>query len=199
MKKAIAVAVLTVSSLAGISTPAVASDGFKDWRDRRAQIKAFFECANTPAAKFPGTIVEAALATPELSALANAVVAAGLVDTLNGPGPFSVYAPINSAFEAIPDEILNGILSVTDEDGNLVGLQAVLTYHVANGKGFKKDPRRVFNTRIAQIRTVQGQQLFFSRDRKGTEINQSNLVSCQPVKATNGIVYLIDSVMLPQF
>ena len=193
--KRIAFAALAAMALAGISAPAVADD---DRYDRRQQIRDYFRCAYTPAARFPGTIVEAALATPELEQLANAVVAAGLVDVLNSEGPFTVYAPINSAFENIPAGVLNGILSETDEAGNLVVLQAILTYHVAAGKGWRNDPRRVFS-RIAEVDTVQGQSLFFSRDREGTEINQSNLVSCQPVRTTNGIVYLIDSVMLPQF
>jgi len=199
MNKRIAIATMILGSLAGFATPALADNGFKDWRDRRSQIRDYFECAFTPAADFPGTIVEAALATPELTELANAVVAAGLVDVLNGDGDFTVFAPINSAFEAIPAGVLNGIVSETDEDGNPVVLQAVLTYHVAAGSGFRNDPRRVFNNRKSEIDTVQGQSLFLSRDREGTEINQSNLVSCQPVRTTNGIVYLIDSVLLPQF
>lgn len=199
MKKVTLVA-LAFSTLAGIAAPAFADSDFKDWRDRRSQIRDYFECAFTPAAHFPGTIVEAALATPDLSELANAVVAAGLVDVLNDPdADFTVYAPVNTAFAAIPQSILDGVLGVTDEEGNLVGLQAVLTYHVAAGSGRRNDPRRVFNTRIAQVDTVFGQSLFFSRDREGTEINQSNLISCQPVRTTNGIVYLIDSVFLPQF
>ena len=137
-------------ALTGVVTPSVADDN-QYGNDRRQQIRDYFRCAFTPAAHFPGTIVEAALATPELEQLANAVVAAGLVDALNSEGPFTVYAPINSAFENIPAGVLNGIISETDADGNLV------------------------------------------------EINQSNLVSCQPVRTTNGIVFLIDSVLLPQF
>ncbi len=199
MKKTIFTA-LAFTSLAAFAAPAFADDDFEDWRDRRSQIRDYFRCAFTPAAHFDGTIVDAALATPDLSELANAVVAAGLVDVLNDPhADFTVYAPINTAFAAIPESVLNGLLGVTDEEGNLVGLQAVLTYHVAAGSGSKTDPRRVFNTRISEIDTVQGQSLFVSRDREGTEINQSNLVSCQPVRTTNGIVYLIDSVFLPQF
>jgi uncharacterized surface protein with fasciclin (FAS1) repeats len=196
MNKIVSAFALIVTLLAA-AVPAHAD--FKNWRDRQSQIRDFFECAYTPALHFDGTIVDAAIATDELSDLADAVIAAGLVETLSGEGPFTVYAPINSAFAAIPDSILNGVLSVTDEEGNLVGLQAVLTYHVALGAGFRNDPRRVFNTRISQIDTVLGQQLFFSRDREGTEINQSNLVSCQPVRTNNGVVYLIDSVFLPQF
>lgn len=201
MKRIIMTLAATLA-VAAISGPAMADDDddrYEKRSYRNQQIRDFFDCAFTPAARFHGTIVDAALATPELEQLANAVVAAGLVDVLNSEGHFTVYAPINSAFENIPESVLNGILGVTDDEGNLVGLQAVLTYHVATGRRYKTDPRRVFNNRIAEIDTVQGQSLFFSRDREGTEINQSNLVSCQPVRTNNGIVYLIDSVMLPQF
>lgn len=198
MMKRMATLLVVALSIAGMSTSAMADNGKGISKDKRQQIRDFFECATTPAKHFPGTIVEAALATPQLKELANAVVAAGLVDVLSSEGPFTVYAPVNRAFKKIPAGVLNGILSEQDEDGNLVALQSVLTYHVTQGRGFRKDPRRVFN-RIAEINTVQGQQLFFSRDRKGTEVNQSNLVSCQPVSTRNGVVYLIDSVMLPQF
>lgn len=191
----IVIAFLAASAFATLAAPAFADDDRKAYRK---EVREFFECAFTPPAYYPGTIVQAALDTPALSELAGAVVAAGLDGVLSSEGPFTVYAPINDAFAAIPESVLNGILAVSDDEGNLVGLQAVLTYHVAAGDGFRNDPRRVFR-RIAEIDTVQGQSLFFSRDRDGTEINQSNLVSCQPVVTTNGIVYLIDSVLLPQF
>jgi len=197
MKKLMAM-IIAAATLTAISTPALADNGGEKYKDRRDQIRSYFRCAFTPPAHFRGNIVEAAVATPELKELANAVVAAGLVDVLSSEGPFTVYAPVNEAFANIPEGILNGILSEQDGEGNLTALQAILTYHVTKGRGFRKDPRRVFD-RIAQVRTVQGQQLFFSRDRRGTEINQSNLVSCQPVHTTNGVVYLIDSVLLPQF
>lgn len=191
MKPTTLIAALASLMLTAVATPANAND-------YRKQVRAFFDCAFTPAVEFDGTIVEAAVATPDLSELVNAVVAADLVDVLSSEGPFTVFAPINAAFENIPESVLNGVLGVTDEDGNLVGLQAVLGYHVIAGTSFRNDPRRVFN-RIAKVETSIGQSLFFSRDREGTEINQSNLVSCRPVKTSNGIVYLIDSVFLPQF
>lgn len=174
-----------------VAFPVNAEASYYD-RDARKQLRDFFDCAFTPAAHFPGTIAEAASKTPELSTLFNLVVAAGLGDVLSGPGPFTVFAPTNAAFDKIPGPVLGAI------GGDLGLLSAVLTYHVVPGKRSKNDPRRVFN-RISQVKTVQGQSLFFSRDKEGTEINQSNLVSCQPVRTTNGIVFLIDSVMLPQF
>jgi len=191
MKRTTLIATLTSIAATAFAAPAHASD-------YRKQVRAFFDCAFTPAVHFDGTIVDAALATPELEELANAVVAAGFVDLLNSEGPFTVYAPINQAFENIPAGVLNGILGEVDDEGNLFVLQAILSYHVVPGAGRRNDPRRVFN-RIVEVDTALGQSVFFSRDREGTEINQSNLVSCQPVRTSNGIVYLIDSVLNPQF
>lgn len=75
-------------------------------------------------------------------------------------------------------------------------LTALLTYHVSVGQGRHLDPRQVF-TGAREVSTVQGQTVFFNR-RGSPQVNQSN-VSCQPVRTTNGTVWLIDSVLLPQF
>jgi len=150
----------------------------------------YFRCAATPAVVFPGTIVDAALATPELRTLADAVVAAGLAATLSGPGPFTVYAPTNDAFANIPPTVLSAL--TTDVDV----LTAVLTYHVTPGKGRQFDPRLTYTT-PREIATVQGQTVFFNRST-GPQVNQAN-IACQPVRTTNGVVWLIDSVLLPQF
>ena len=191
--KRIATLLAIAITFTSFTAPAMADDdGFKDWRDRRQQIRDFFDCAFTPAAHFPGTIVDAAVATPQLSILKQLVIDAGLAEALSGPGPFTVYAPLDSAFKGIPENVGTAL-------ANAEAVPVILTYHVVPGKGRKTDPRRVFNNRVAEVKTLQGQSLFFSRDKEGTEINQSNLVSCQPVRTTNGIVYLIDSVMLPQF
>lgn len=192
-----ALAALALTAFAA-AAPADEDDDYESGNSRFQQIREFFNCANTPAAHFDGTIVDAALATPALEQLAQAVVAAGLVELLSGEGPFTVYAPINEAFESIPAGVLNGIVSETDDQANPIVLQTILGYHVVPGLRFRNDPRRVFN-RITQVQTSIGQSVFFSRDWDGTEINQSNLVSCQPVRTANGIVFLIDSVLLPQF
>lgn len=150
----------------------------------------YFACATTPPVKVEGTIVDAAVATPALSTLVGAVVGAGLVDTLNSPGPFTVFAPTNDAFANIPASILTPIV------GDVDLLTAVLTYHVVAGANRHIDPRWVYR-RAVEVETVQGQTLFFNRNG-GPQVNQSN-VSCQPVHTSNGVVYVIDSVLLPQF
>ena len=134
--------------------------------------------------------VQTAQATPSLSILVAAVVAAGLVDTLKGPGPFTVFAPTNDAFAALLSE-----LGVT-QDALLADkalLTKVLTYHVV--------PKRVpkaeipFDTAIA---TVQGQTIRINAglqitDQRGRTSN----ITAADVFASNGVVHVIDKVLLP--
>jgi uncharacterized surface protein with fasciclin (FAS1) repeats len=147
----------------------------------------FGQCRTTAPIDFPGTIVDAAIATPALSTLTSLVVAAGLADELSAPGNLTVYAPTNDAFGKIPAPVLGTI------GGDLNVLTAVLTYHVVNGPA---DPRRI---PIAAASTLQGQSVFL-RYRKGVgpTINQS-VTGCQAVRATNGTIWIVDSVLLPQF
>jgi uncharacterized surface protein with fasciclin (FAS1) repeats len=152
----------------------------------------FAKCLRTPLVKFPGTIVGAAVATcansNELCILKDAVIAAGLVDILSGPGPFTVYAPTDKAFLAIPDAIRTPV--VEDPFGLLT---TVLTYHVTAGE---VDPRKALIPR--QVSTLQGQTVFFNRGKDGPQVNQSK-IDCQGVKTTNGLVWIIDSVLQPQY
>jgi uncharacterized surface protein with fasciclin (FAS1) repeats len=178
-------ALLALTGYAG----AASADGAR-WQGGSWQ-RDYFRCATTAAVKFQGTIVDAALATPDLKSLADAVVAAGLVDTLNGRGPFTVFAPTNAAFGKIPPAVLASIAA----DASL--LTAVLTYHVVPGNGHLFDPRQAF-TAPRELATVQGQTVFLNRNKGTPQVNQSN-VSCQPVKTVNGTVYIVDSVFLPQF
>lgn len=178
-------ALLALAANAGTA----AADGSR-WRGGN-WVRDYFRCATTPAVNFQGTIVEAALATPDLKSLADAVVAAGLVDTLNGKGPFTVFAPTNAAFGKIPPAVLAAIA------GDVSLLTAVLTYHVVPGNGHLFDARQAFSA-PRELATVQGQTVFLNRSAGTPQVNQSN-VSCQPVKTSNGTVYIVDSVLLPQF
>ncbi len=179
-----------VTALAvGFSGVAIADDD--DDGDDDGNGNAFAQCLRTQPVHFDGTIVDAALATPELSTLVFAVQAAGLVDALNGEGPLTVFAPTDDAFAAIPDEILNAIIADVDL------LTAVLTYHVIDGAGRRMDPRRA-SFRARERNTLQGQSVFFNYSAGGPQINQST-ADCTAVRTTNGVVWLIDSVLLPQF
>jgi len=148
----------------------------------------FAQCVRTQAVDFPGTIVDAAVATPALSTLTSLVVAAGLGGPLSAPGNLTVYAPTNAAFAKIPPSVLGAI------GGDAAVLTEVLTYHVADGKA---DPRKPVTGKVTSL---QGQTLFVGYDRKSDApmINQSR-ADCTAVRTTNGTVWIIDSVLLPQF
>jgi uncharacterized surface protein with fasciclin (FAS1) repeats len=145
------------------------------------------DCLKTAPVEFSGTLVEAAVATPALSTLVALLQAANLVGALSGPGPFTVFAPTNDAFSKIPAPVLSAI------GGDVGVLTAVLTYHVSAGYADPRVPRRPLETA-----TLQGQTLFLAAPEGKPMINQSS-TSCQAVKTSNGTVWVIDSVLLPQF
>lgn len=147
----------------------------------------FYNCIKTDVVSFDGTVVDAAVATPQLSTLVSLVTTAGLADTLASAEGITVYAPTNDAFAKIPQDVLGAI------GGNADVLTAVLTYHVSAGTD---DPRRWSNP--VRRQTLAGKPIYLGFNGKNVLVNQAK-VSCQGVKTTNGTVWLIDSVLLPQF
>jgi uncharacterized surface protein with fasciclin (FAS1) repeats len=131
-------------------------------------------------------IVDTALASGKFSTLAAALGAAGLIETLKGQGPFTVFAPTDDAFAKIPAETLSALL----QPENRARLTAILTYHVVAGKVMAGD---VVNLKTAT--TVQGQELKIDAS-KGVRINDATVISAD-VEATNGVIHIIDSVLLP--
>jgi uncharacterized surface protein with fasciclin (FAS1) repeats len=134
-----------------------------------------------------GTIVDVAVGNPAFSTLVSALSAANLVTTLQGPGPFTVFAPTNDAFAKIPAPVLNLLLS------DVEALKSVLLYHVA--------PRAVnlrFQFAPRDLTTVQGQEVYAERERDTLKINNSTVI-LRPIIASNGVIYVIDSVLLPQY
>jgi uncharacterized surface protein with fasciclin (FAS1) repeats len=138
-------------------------------------------------------IVGLAVATPDLSTLVAAVKAASLVDTLSGTGPFTVFAPTNAAFAALPAGTLDSLLLPE----NKATLSGILTYHVVPGKVMAKD---LSNGQI--IKTVNGAELkveiaggkVMLVDAKGGKAT----VAKADIEASNGVVHVIDAVVLPQ-
>ncbi|MEZ5247998.1 MAG: fasciclin domain-containing protein [Ilumatobacteraceae bacterium] len=126
----------------------------------------------------------AASNNPVLSTLVSAVDAAGLVDTLNGDGPFTIFAPTNDAFAAIPEDQLNAILADTDL------LTSILTYHVVAGESL--DAEGLGEAGMAD--TVNGGALEFGAD--GTTVNGVDVV-CSDVTTASATVHIIDEVLLP--
>jgi uncharacterized surface protein with fasciclin (FAS1) repeats len=146
------------------------------------------------------TIVEVAASNENFTTLVAAVKAAGLVDVLNGEGPFTVFAPVNSAFDKLPDGTVANLL----KPENKSTLTAILTYHVVAGKFYAKDVLKAIKANGGKftITTVQGGKLTASlvngnvilTDEKG---NTSKVIITD-VKASNGVVHAIDSVVMPQ-
>ncbi len=131
-------------------------------------------------------IVELAVGTESLSTLVTAVKAAGLVETLTGDGPFTVFAPTNEAFAALPDGTLESLL----KPENKQQLIDVLTYHVVGAKVMSTD---LSNGMTAA--TVQGENIKVDLSN-GVKINEAN-VTAADIKASNGVVHVIDKVILP--
>ncbi len=137
----------------------------------------------------PGTIVDVAVAAGNFSTLVNAVQAAGLVDTLSGPGPFTVFAPTEEAF-ATALETLN--LSAEDLLAD-TELASVLNYHVLP----QSVPAATVLTLDGQsVQTVQGANVTISVDGDAVQINNANVVT-PDIQASNGIIHVIDAVLLP--
>ena len=133
-------------------------------------------------------IVATAQATPDLSTLVKAVGAAGLVETLQGDDPYTVFAPTNEAFEALPPAELARLL----KPANKAELADILTYHVAEG-----DVKAADLTDGQKIDTVEGGQLTVSIDGDTVKINGAKVVT-PDVATSNGTVHVIDTVLLPQ-
>jgi uncharacterized surface protein with fasciclin (FAS1) repeats len=133
-----------------------------------------------------GNIVAVAQATPELSTLVEAVAAADLVETLEGPGPFTVFAPTNQAFEA-----LGSTLDTLLKPANKGELAEVLTYHVVPGELKAADL-----SDGQKLKTVQGGQLTVKVADGKVTVNGAT-VAMPDVAASNGVVHVIDEVLVP--
>ena len=129
-------------------------------------------------------IVDTAVAAGDFKTLATALQAAGLVDTLKGPGPFTVFAPTDAAFAKIPKADLDALLK------DKAKLTAVLTYHVVPGKVMAAD------VKAGPVKTVQGGSLTVAT-MGGVTVNQAK-VTATDIVADNGVIHVIDSVVIPK-
>lgn len=133
------------------------------------------------------TIVEVAAGNKDFSTLVAAVKAAGLVETLSGKGPFTVFAPTNAAFEALPKGTVESLLKPENKD-KLVG---ILTYHVVAGKVMAADV-----VKLKEAKTVEGQTLPVKVSDAGVKVGKANVVKTDIV-CNNGVIHIIDAVLLP--
>ena len=132
-------------------------------------------------------IVDTAVAAGSFNTLVAAVQAAGLVDTLKGDGPFTVFAPTDEAFAKLPAGTVEMLLQPENKDK----LVAVLTYHVVAGKVMSGD---IAGKRVAP-ETVQGRPIAVNAT-SGVMVNDARVVAAD-VEATNGVIHVIDKVLLP--
>jgi len=137
------------------------------------------------AADAPKDIVDTAVAAGSFNTLAQALQAAGLVATLKGPGPFTVFAPTDEAFAKLPAGALDGLLK------DKAKLTAVLTYHVVAGKVMAADV-----VKLKEAKTLQGEAVAVDAS-KGVKINAANVVKTD-IACSNGVIHVVDSVLMPK-
>lgn len=129
-------------------------------------------------------IIETASANPTFSTLVTAIKAAGLVDTLSGEGPFTVFAPTNEAFEKIQADTLKEILA------DKARLTSILTYLVVSGKVMSKDVAG-----MKEAKTVEGTTITIDTSH-GVMINDSKVTQAD-IECSNGVIHAIDTVLMP--
>jgi uncharacterized surface protein with fasciclin (FAS1) repeats len=146
------------------------------------------------------TVVENAIASKDHTTLVAAVTSAGLVETLSGKGPFTVFAPTNAAFAKLPKGTVESLL----KPENKTALQAILTYHVVAGSLDSKAVVAAIKAGngSATLTTVQGGKLIGSIDGKNViltdEKGNKSTITVVDIVSSNGIIHVIDSVVLPK-
>ena len=133
-------------------------------------------------------IVETAIEAGNFNTLVAAVEAAGLVEVLSGDGPFTVFAPTDEAFAALPE----GTIEMLLEPENVEQLVAILTYHVVPGEV----PASAAAGSVVELETVQGQAVTVDGTGGGVTVDGANVIATD-IAADNGIIHVIDAVILP--
>jgi len=171
-------------AIAGVAVAALALAGCSSSDDDEA------EATPSPTAEESeelGTIAEVASGADDFSTLVAAATAAGLVETLNGPGPFTVFAPNNAAFEALPEGVVDQLLL----ESNVDALTSILTYHVL------ADEVTSDEIESGDATTVNGAAVTITVEEDGgVMVNEANVIA-PDVMASNGVIHAIDAVLLP--
>ena len=139
-------------------------------------------CATVAA---PATVADTIAANPALSTLNGLIQQAGLTDTLKGAGPFTVFAPTNEAFKAVPAKTLEGL------GKDPVALKGVLTYHVVAAKAMSADVKN------GKVKTVNGAEIELGKAGDYVTVGEGAIVTKADMVASNGVVHVIDAVLLP--
>ena len=133
-------------------------------------------------------IVDTAVAAGQFETLAAALGAADLVDTLKGDGPFTVFAPTDEAFAKLPEGTVESLLKPENRDQ----LIAILTYHVVPGSVMAADV-----VKLDEATTVNGQAVSIQVADNGVQVDNANVIATD-IKASNGVIHVIDTVILPK-
>ena len=144
--------------------------------------------AATSVAAQPKDIVDTAVAAGSFNTLAKALEAAGLVQTLKGPGPFTVFAPTDEAFAKLPAGTLETLL----KPENKAKLTRILTYHVVSGKVMAADV-----VKVKSAKAVSGDTLTVMTQGSNVMIDKAQVVKTD-IAASNGVIHVIDTVLLPK-
>jgi uncharacterized surface protein with fasciclin (FAS1) repeats len=129
-------------------------------------------------------IIETAAGNPDFSTLVTAIKAAGLVETLSGTGPFTVFAPTNEAFAKIPKATLDAVLA------DKAKLTSILTYHVVAGKVMSKDVAA-----MKEAKTLEGSEVKID-SKDGVMVDDAKVTSAD-LECSNGVIHTIDTVLMP--
>ncbi len=135
-----------------------------------------------------GDIVDTAVSAGSFNTLVAAVKAAGLVDTLKGDGPFTVFAPTDEAFAALPEGTVESLLKPENKDK----LVSILTYHVVPGKVMSSD----VNGKKLKAATVEGSKVRIN-GMSGVYVDGAKVIQAN-IETENGVIHVIDSVIIPQ-
>ena len=186
-RRSIIASAASLSILALAAVPAHAdSDGYISGSARTASDAPMYHQLATTQAK--ADIVDTAVKAGSFKTLVAAIKAAGLVDTLKGDGPYTVFAPTDAAFAKLPQ----GTLEMLLKPENKAKLQAVLTYHVVPGKIMSGQ----IAGKKAMVKTVQGGELAVDATR-GVSVDNARVVQAD-IEAKNGVIHVIDTVVLPK-
>jgi len=143
--------------------------------------------AEAAAAATSPDIVAVAASAGQFNTLVAALKAGGLVETLQGPGPFTVFAPTDEAFAKLPAGTLDSLLMPENKDQ----LVSILTYHVVAGKVTADEV-----VKLDSAVTVQGESVTISTSDSGVSVNDANVIKAD-VMASNGVIHVIDTVLIP--
>ena len=135
--------------------------------------------------KIMKNIIETASSNPQFSTLATAIETAGLTETLQGDGPFTVFAPTNEAFKKLPPEKLTELMADPE------ALKNILSYHVVSGKVMSADIMK-----LEEAETVEGTMVTIDT-AQGVKVNNANVTSAD-LECTNGVIHVIDTVLIPK-